>query len=343
MLIVMKETVNSEQVNRLIKHFNNQGIQTHIIQTSNRVIIELTNNVENIDKKQLLVFAGVDKVIQLTEPYQLVNRKLNQENTIIEIDTIRIGGDDPVIIAGPCSVESEKQIIETAMIVKEHGGHLLRGGVFKPRTSPYSFQGLRRKGLQFLYNAKMETGLPIITEVVNINDVSYIEEYVDILQVGSRNMQNYELLKAVGKSSKPVLLKRAMSANLSEFLMSAEYILAEGNKNVILCERGIRTFVDYSRNTLDLAIVPALKSKTHLPIIVDPSHGTGWSDLIEPMSLAALAAGAQGLMIEIHPTPEESVSDANQALNPEQFSNLMHKIQHFIEWQKVYANSSPAY
>lgn len=339
----MKETVNSEQINRVTEHLNNKEIQHHLIKTDNRVIIEVSNDRDNIDKKQLLVFAGVDKVIQLTEPYKLVNRKSTDKNTIIEIDAIKVGGDDPVIIAGPCSVESEKQIIETALIVTEQGGHILRGGVFKPRTSPYSFQGLREEGLQFLYKAKIETGLPIVAEVVNINDVSYVEEYVDILQVGSRNMQNYELLKAVGRSSKPVLLKRAMSANLSEFLMSAEYIMAEGNKDVILCERGIRTFVDYSRNTLDLAIVPVLKHKTHLPIIVDPSHGTGRSDLIEPMSMAALAAGAQGLMIEIHPLPEVSISDANQALNPQQFSNLMHKIQHFIEWQKTYANFSPTY
>jgi 3-deoxy-7-phosphoheptulonate synthase len=339
----MKESVDSEQVDKVIKHFNNQKIETHLIKSDNRVIIELNNQDERIDKKQLMVFPGVDKVIHLTEPYKLVNNKIANKKTIIEMDNIRFGGDDPVIIAGPCSVESEKQIIDTAWIVKEHGGHILRGGAFKPRTNPYSFQGLQEEGLQFLYKAKTETGLPIVTEVVNIKDVPFVEEYVDILQIGSRNMQNYELLKAVGRSSKPVLLKRAMSANLSEFLMSAEYIMAEGNNDVILCERGIRTFVEYSRNTLDLAIVPALKQKTHLPIIVDPSHATGRSDLVEPMSLAALAAGAQGLMIEIHPNPVESISDANQALNPEQFSNLMQRVQHLIEWQKVYANTTPAY
>ena len=343
MLIVMKEDIGSEQIDKLVKYLSNHAVEVQLIKSDNRAVIELNNANESIDKKQLLVFPGVDKVIHLTEPYKLVNKKLINKNTIIKVDNLQIGGDDPVIIAGPCSVESEKQIIDTAWIVKEYGGNILRGGAFKPRTSPYSFQGLREEGLQFLYKAKTETGLPIVTEVVNINDVPFVEEYVDILQVGSRNMQNYELLKAVGRSSKPVLLKRAMSANLSEFLMSAEYIMAEGNKDIILCERGIRTFVEYSRNTLDLAVVPALKQKTHLPIIVDPSHATGRSDLVEPMSMAALAAGAHGLMVEIHPNPIESISDANQALNPQEFSNLMYKVKHFIEWQKTYANTTPAY
>lgn len=343
MLIVMKETANSEQVDAVLSFFKNKEIRTRVINSDDRVIIEFGNEKSKIDRKQLLVLPGVDQVILLKDPYKLVNRKVVGDDPAIEVDNIRIGGEEPVIIAGPCSVESESQIIETAWIVKEQGAHILRGGVFKPRTSPYSFQGLREKGLQFLYKAKQETGLPIVTEVVDTEDVPYVEEHVDILQIGSRNMQNYELLKAVGLASKPVLLKRAMSAKLSEFLLSAEYIMSKGNEEVILCERGIRTFADHSRNTLDLSIVPAIKEMTNLPIIVDPSHATGRRDMIEPMSMAALAAGAHGLMIEIHTDPQQSLSDANQALNPQQFSSLMHKVQHYIEWQKAYANTTPAY
>lgn len=343
MLIIMKEEAGSDQIDRLLSYFKKQQIETHLIKTDNRLVIEFSNRNDVIDRKQLLVFPGVENVINLKEPFKLVNRKLVEKNTIIEVSHVKIGGDNPVIIAGPCSVESEKQIIETARMVKEQGGHVLRGGAFKPRTNPYSFQGLREEGLQLLFKAGQETGLPVISEVVDSRDVSYVEEYVDILQIGSRNMQNYELLKAVGRTSKPVLLKRSMSAKLGEFLLSAEYIMVEGNHQVILCERGIRTFVEHSRNTLDLAVIPAVKQISHLPIFVDPSHGTGRSDLVEAMSMAALAAGAHGLMIEVHPQPHKSLSDANQALNPQQFSDLMRKVQHFIEWQKSYASPSPAY
>lgn len=343
MLVVMKETANSEQINNVLAFIKKKEIQVQVLNSDGRVIIELGNEESKIDRKQILVLQGVDQVIHLREPYKLVKGKVVEDESVIEVDNVKIGGEEPVIIAGPCSVESERQIIETAWIVKEQGAHILRGGVFKPRTSPYSFQGLREKGLQFLYKAKQESGLPIVTEVVDTEDVSYVEEHVDILQIGSRNMQNYELLKAVGRADKPVLLKRSMSAKLSEFLLSAEYIMSKGNTEVILCERGIRTFVDHSRNTLDLSIVPAIKEVSNLPIIVDPSHATGRSDMIEPMSMAALAAGVHGLMIEVHPHPQKSVSDANQALNPQQFSNLMHRVQHYIEWQKTYANSPSAY
>lgn len=343
MLIVLNESISSDALDSLLSYFKKKEIEIHLIKSDNRTIIEFSCQDINIDKKQIMSFPGVDRVIDIKDPFKLANRKLNEQDTIIRIDNIRIGGDNPVIIAGPCSVESERQIIDTAWIVKEQGGHILRGGAFKPRTSPYSFQGLRKEGIHLLSKAKQETGLPVISEVVDSGDVPYVEEYVDILQVGSRNMQNYELLKAVGRANKPVLLKRAMSATLNEFLMSAEYIMTEGNQEIILCERGIRTFADHSRNTLDLSIVPAIKRVTHLPIIVDPSHGTGRSDLVEPMSMAALAAGAQGLMIEIHPEPQKSLSDANQALDPQQFSGLMNKALHFIEWQKAYANHSPAY
>lgn len=275
--------------------------------------------------------------------YKLVSREYRAEDTLVQISDIAIGGEEPVIIAGPCSVETEEQIIETALLVKEYGGKLLRGGAFKPRTSPYSFQGLGEAGLKLLRKAREATGLPIVTEVIDTTDVPLVSEYADVLQIGSRNMQNFRLLKTVGRLNKPVLLKRGMAATLEEFLMSAEYILSEGNKQVILCERGIRTFADHSRNTLDLNLVPAVRALSHLPIIVDPSHGTGRRDLVEPMSLAALAAGANGLIIEVHPRPEESRSDAAQTIGPKQFSRLMHKIHHYVDWQRAYAEAPHPY
>lgn len=271
--------------------------------------------------------------------YKLVSREYRAEDTVVDINDAKVGGGRVLIIAGPCSVESESQIIETAFLVREHGAQLLRGGAFKPRTSPYSFQGLGEKGLKFLRRAGDETGLPVITEVIDTSDVSLVAEYADVLQIGSRNMQNFRLLRAVGKLKKPVLLKRGMAATLNEFLMSAEYIFSEGNERVILCERGIRTFTDHTRNTLDLNVIPAVKAASHLPIIVDPSHGTGRREFIEPMTLAALAAGADGVMIEVHPRPQEARSDADQTIGPHQFARLMHKIHHFSEWQRAYAEA----
>jgi 3-deoxy-7-phosphoheptulonate synthase len=248
-----------------------------------------------------------------------------RKRTIIDIDGILVGRDF-LLIAGPCSVENEKQMIETAIKVKEAGANMIRGGAFKPRTSPYSFQGLGLKGLKILDLAKRETGLPIVTEVLDTRDVSWVSEYADVLQIGARNMQNYSLLKEVGKIGKPVLLKRGMYSTLSEWMNCAEYILAEGNPDVILCERGIRTFENYTRNTLDLSIVPAVKEVSHLPIIVDPSHGTGKKSLIEPMSMAAIAAGADGLIIEVHVNPKEALSDKDQSLNTEEFKKIAKKI-----------------
>jgi 3-deoxy-7-phosphoheptulonate synthase len=245
--------------------------------------------------------------------------------TLIRVGEVTIG-EGFTVIAGPCSVESEEQTLETARRVKEAGAHLLRGGAFKPRTSPYAFQGLGIKGLQILEKAKKETGLPVVTEVLDPRDVSWVAEYVDVLQIGTRNMQNFSLLKEVGKTNKPVLLKRGMYSTLSEWLNCAEYILAEGNPNVILCERGIRSFDTYTRNTLDLSVVPAVKEVSHLPIFVDPSHGTGKLSLIEPMSLAARAAGADGIMIEVHCNPAEALCDGDQSLSPEMFASLMHKL-----------------
>ncbi len=275
----------------------------------------------------------------MQESWKYVSRQHQPDDTVVQIASVFIGSGEPVIIAGPCAVESEEQIVETALAVKEAGAHLLRGGAFKPRTSPYDFQGLGAKGLELLARAKEATGLGIVTEVLDPADVPLVAEYADMLQIGSRNMYNYPLLRAVGQQEKPVLLKRGMSATLYEFLMSAEYILAEGNPNVVLCERGIRGFSDFTRNTLDLSIVPAVKQYSHLPIVVDPSHGTGRPEYIEPMSLAALAAGADGIMVEVHPRPHRALSDADQALTLTQFQEMMKKIHSFLEWRRSYGHS----
>lgn len=271
------------------------------------------------------------------QPYRLAGWFSRNSPTRIDINGTVIGGSDPVVIAGPCAVENREQIISIAHSLKDTGVTILRGGAFKPRTSPYFFQGLGEAGLRLLAEAREATGMSIITEVMDTADVELVATYADILQIGSRNMQNYALLKAVGRIRKPVMLKRGMSAQLMEFLSSAEYILAGGNEQVILCERGIRTFTDYSRNTLDLNIVPAVKAVSHLPIIVDTSHGTGRRQFIEPMSLAALAAGADGLMIEVHPQPEKAMSDAEQALSVGQFAGLMRKVRSLAEWRSAVA------
>jgi len=343
MIILLEKKAQKVCYDEIIAFLQKEKINYRPIHANERIVIDLSRNVRVLDREKLLSFDGVDKVFTDTEPYRLVSRNFIEENTIIELDLVQIGGETPIVIAGPCSVESEEQILEIALLVKAQGLQILRGGAFKPRTSPYSFQGLRERGLELLGKAREETGLYIITEVVDTKDIPMVAQYADILQVGSRNMRNYELLKAVGRVNKPILLKRSMSATMKEFLLSAEYVMSEGNTQVILCERGIRTFDDFSRNTLDLAIVPATQKITHLPIIVDPSHATGRADLIEPMSMAALAAGAQGLMIEVHPNPPKSFSDADQALDPKQFANLMHRINHYLEWQKAYAKTPHAY
>ncbi len=334
MVIVMNPNVTQEQVERVVQFVHQRGARTHVSYGEQRVIVGVIGHKSEIQKEQLKTLDGVENVFSILKPYKLVSRDFKSEDTVIPLNGVQIGNGDPVVIAGPCSVESEAQIIEAAWIVKQNGGHLLRGGAFKPRTSPYSFQGLGEEGLKYLRRAREETGLYIVTEVLDANDLPLVAEYADVLQIGARNMQNFNLLKAVGKVNKPVLLKRGMSATLTEFLMSAEYIMSEGNEQIILCERGIRTFVEYTRNTLDLAIVPSIRRISHLPIIVDPSHGTGRSELIEPMALAALAAGAQGIMVEMHPRPEEALSDADQSLNPDQFTRLMRKLNHFVQWQK---------
>jgi 3-deoxy-7-phosphoheptulonate synthase len=321
MVIVMQANASEQQISQVAQFINQHGAKAHISQGEERTIVGVIGYRHDVRREHLQTLAGVEKVIPITKPYKLVSREFKKDNTQINLNGVTIGGKLPVIIAGPCSVEDESQILETAHIVKENGGHLLRGGAYKPRSSPYSFQGLGEEGLKYLKRAKEETGLYIVTEVLEAMYVPLVAEFADILQIGARNMQNYELLKAV--------------------LMSAEYIMSEGNNQIILCERGIRTFVEYSRNTLDLNVVPAIKNISHLPIFVDPSHGTGRRDLIEPLSLAALAVGADGLMIEVHPRPEQAWSDADQTLDPAAFKRLMKRIKHFVAWQQKLVEQEP--
>ncbi|NOX36486.1 MAG: 3-deoxy-7-phosphoheptulonate synthase [Calditrichaeota bacterium] len=332
MVIVMNRHASEDEIMNVIEFVEALGARTHLSRGQEKIVIGVIGDKRNIQKEQIKVLPGVEDVVSILKPYKLVSREFKEQDTIVRLNGVEIGGEQPVVIAGPCSVESEKQIIETARLVKAHGAQLLRGGAFKPRTSPYSFQGLGEDGLKLLKKAKEETGLYIVTEVLDAMDVPMVAEYADILQIGARNMQNYKLLKAVGKIDKPVLLKRGLSATLTEFLLSAEYILSEGNPNVILCERGIRTFVEYSRNTLDLNIVPMIKRVSHLPILVDPSHGTGRRELVIPLSLAAIVSGADGLLIEVHPQPERSWSDADQTLSPDQFALLMRKLDSLVKW-----------
>ena len=332
----MKSEATAAEIKNVATFINEHSAKAHVSRGEERTIIGVIGFQHQVRREQLVTLPGVEKVIPISKPFKLVSREFKKEDTHIPVNGFIIGAGKPVIIAGPCSVENEEQILETARIVKENGGHVLRGGAFKPRSSPYSFQGLGKEGLKLLRKAREETGLYIVTEVLEPKYVPIVAEYADVIQIGARNMQNYELLKAVGRMEKPVLLKRGMSATMTEFLMSAEYIISEGNPNIILCERGIRTFVEYSRNTLDLNVVPAIKNISHLPILVDPSHGTGRRDLVAPLSLGALAVGADGLMIEVHPRPEAAFSDADQTLDALEFKKLMLKINDYVEWQQHY-------
>ena len=327
MIVVMKKNATERQIAKVVGKIRDNGLKAHISKGKILTIIGIIGDERKVPESQIRAMEGVEKIMPVLSPYKLVSRDFHPHNRIISVDGVRIGSDDVVVMAGPCSVESKEQIIETARLVKKAGAKVLRGGAFKPRTSPYSFQGLGEEGLKLLKKAKEETGLPIITEVMDTRNVPLVCKYADILQIGARNMQNYDLLKEVGKCMHPVLLKRGLSATINEWLMSAEYIMSEGNHNVILCERGIRTFENYTRNTLDLNAVPAVKELTHLPVIVDPSHGTGRYTLVGPMSRAAVAAGADGLLIEVHPNPEKSVSDADQTISTKKFAKLMEELK----------------
>ncbi len=323
MVIIMKTGATEKDIDYVVRRAGSLGLRTHVTKDNGHVVVGLLGDLRAIQPSALSGLRGVERVISTDRPYRLASLEYRPEPTVIELGDLAIGGGDVTIMAGPCSVESRDQILSTAEIVRQAGGHLLRGGAFKPRTSPYSFQGMGEDGLKILAEAREATGLRIITEVMATEQVALVSEYADVLQIGTRNMQNYALLHEVGKSLKPVLLKRGMMSTIQELLMSAEYILSHGNGNIMLCERGIRTFETATRNTLDINAVPLLKELTHLPVIVDPSHATGKASLVRAVSLAAIAAGADGLLIEIHPEPENAMSDGDQSLDFDQFETLM--------------------
>ncbi|MBI4455189.1 MAG: 3-deoxy-7-phosphoheptulonate synthase [Acidobacteria bacterium] len=335
MIVVMKPGASQEQINHICHQVQAMGFTPHPIKGVEQTVIGAIGDERGREQLQgLALVEGVEAVIPIMKPYKLASRELRKQPTIVKVGSLEIGPSQFVVMAGPCSVESEEQILAAARAVKAAGANILRGGAFKPRTSPYSFQGLEKQGLELLWKAREETGLPIVTEVLGAEDISLVSNYADILQIGARNMQNFPLLKGVGKTRKPILLKRGMMSTVTELLMSAEYILSQGNPNVILCERGIRTFEDQTRNTLDLSAIPLLKGLTHLPVIVDPAHGTGVRSLIPPMARAAVAAGCDGLMIEVHPQPELALSDGAQSLNPAQFLALMESLRPYLQIER---------
>jgi 3-deoxy-7-phosphoheptulonate synthase len=326
LVIIMEKWAKREQTQKVVACVERVGLHAHIAQDAESTIIGVISDRNDQLETELSCLGGVNKVTHEKYPFKLTSRAFHPMSTIVRVGEVAVGGDVPVVIAGPCAVESREQILEAATKVRAAGAQLLRGGAFKPRSSPYSFQGLEEEGLKLLAEARKQTGLGIVSEVMDPFHLPMVCEYVDVLQIGARNMQNYHLLKELGKTNKPVLLKRGMSATIEEWLMSAEYILNAGNPNVILCERGIRTFEKYTRNTLDLNAVPVVKDLSHLPIIVDPSHGIGVAKYVSAMSMAAIAAGADGLIVEVHPSPEQAVSDGKQSLTPEMFRELMGQI-----------------
>jgi 3-deoxy-7-phosphoheptulonate synthase len=328
MLVVMAHNATPEQIDGVVKTIRELGYEAAPIPGKQRTAVGLVGNDGKVDSSRLEALPGVMQVIHVSQPYKQVSREWREEPTIIELSNgTRIGGGEVVVMAGPCSVESEDQIMSSARLLRAAGATILRGGAFKPRSSPYSFQGLGEEGLRLLARAREETGMAIVTEAIDPEGVDVVAEYADIIQIGARNMQNFSLLRRAGRTGKPVLLKRGMAATVKELLLSAEYILAEGNPQVILCERGVRSFDTHTRNLLDLTAIPVVKSLSHLPIIADPSHGTGIRAKVIPMARAAVAAGADGLMVEVHPEPEKALSDGAQSLYPEQFEELMSQIR----------------
>lgn len=326
MIVTVKKNADPALISELIQSFENQGFQVNDSVGSDYHILGLIGDTTSLDERKIKANPIVDDVTRIAAPYKKANRLFHPEDTIIDVNGIKIGGQEKiVVIGGPCSVEGLEHICQLAQDVKDAGACMLRGGAYKPRTSPYAFQGLGTEGILDMVEARKRTGLPIVSELMDSDQLEEFEEYVDVIQIGARNMQNFSLLKAVGKSHKPILLKRGMANTIEEWIMSAEYIMASGNPNVILCERGIRTFEKYTRNTLDLSVVPIIKEKTHLPIIIDPSHATGNWKYIEAMSLAAIAAGADGLIIEVHEHPECAWSDGAQCLKPDKFKQLIDK------------------
>ncbi|MBQ9269421.1 MAG: 3-deoxy-7-phosphoheptulonate synthase [Oscillospiraceae bacterium] len=327
MVIIMKPGTSRERIEALAHELEVQGLKVGITNGVGCSILGLVGDTSHLDADDLILHEGVERVMRVQEPYKKANRKFHPDDTVVDVAGVPVGGEHFTVIAGPCSVENEAQITEVARDVQGSGAQLLRGGAFKPRTSPYSFQGMGVQGLELLLKAKKATGLPIVTEIMSPRYCEIFENCVDLVQIGARNMQNFDLLKEVGKMSKPVLLKRGLSNTYEEWIMSAEYIMSEGNENVILCERGIRTFETYTRNTLDVAAIPSLRRMTHLPIIVDPSHSGGAAWLVEPLTLAAIAAGADGIIVEVHNDPPHALCDGKQSLTPEQFDALMVKSQ----------------
>jgi len=326
MIIVMSPKATQQNLEDVIKKVESNGLKVNLSKGEERTIVGVIGDKKKIANLEMIMMDGVEKTVRITEKYKLVSREFHPADSIIDVDGVPVGGKQLAIMAGPCSVESMEQLRESARAVKEAGAQFLRGGAFKPRTSPYDFQGLAEEGLKMLRKAADEFGLKVITEIVDKDDIDLIGEYTDVYQVGARNMQNFQLLKALGKAKKPVMLKRGLAATINEWLNAAEYIASGGNMNIIFCERGIRTYETFTRNTLDLSAVAAIKELSHLPIIVDPSHGTGRRELVEPMSRAAVAAGCDGLIIEVHPHPEVALSDGKQSLRPNDFRHLMGEV-----------------
>ena len=331
MIIVMKSRASDEQVNGVLSRIQELGYRTHLSRGEETTIIGVIGDDRPIDREQFELLDGVEKTMPVLKPFKVASRDMHPQDTLVPLNGVQVGGPKIAIIAGPCSVESRSQIIESAFAVKEAGATALRGGAFKPRTSPYSFQGMGEEGLQYLADAREATGLPVVTEAMATEHIPLVAKYADVIQIGARNMQNYPLLNAAGESRTPILLKRGMMSTIEELLMAAEYILAKGNKQVMLCERGIRTFEKYTRNTTDINAVPVLKQMTHLPVILDPSHGTGKWEYVAAVAKAGIAAGADGLIIEVHPDPTKAMSDGAQSLKPEKFAQLVKDIRRVAE------------
>jgi 3-deoxy-7-phosphoheptulonate synthase len=327
MIVVMKEGASQDEIQSVVELLKTKGLGVHVSEGAEKTIVGVIGPKNRVSSLPMEAMAGVEKVVAVSNPFKLASRAFHPQDTLIQIGNHVVGGSTPTVIAGPCSVESKEQILEIAQSVRRAGAHMLRGGAFKPRSSPYSFQGLGEEGLKYLAEARTATGLPIVSEVMEIDALQMMLEYVDVLQIGARNMQNYPLLKAVGKTTTPVLLKRGLAATIEEWLMSAEYVLSEGNPNVILCERGIRTFETYTRNTLDLNAIPVVQYLSHLPVIVDPSHGVGHWRYVTAMARAGIAAGANGLIVEVHPNPKEAFSDGDQSLTLDNFENMVTEVR----------------
>jgi len=326
MMIIMKSNATPQQVEHVIEQIKAAGLNVHISQGVEATVIGAVGEAHSIPAERFEGLEGVEAVKRITQPFKLASRQFHPENSVFPLDGFTVGGDEIAVIAGPCAVESRAQITETAWRVKEAGASALRGGVFKPRTSPYAFQGLGQEGLEYLAEAREQTGLPVVAEIMSQTQLDLMVKYVDVLQVGARNMQNFNLLRAIGETQTPVLLKRGLSATIEELLMSAEYILAGGNKQIMLCERGIRTFETATRNTTDINAIPVLKSLTHLPVILDPSHSTGHADYVASVARAAIAAGADGLIVEVHPDPAKALSDGKQSLKPDKFAEMVKQV-----------------